>query len=109
MDKRKITDSYKHEERFRTLLESVPDALVFVNSDGLIFMVNRQAEKLFGYSREELRGKRVEMLMPERFREIHLQSLFPLLMRSSVARAPGRHPRALVTSGLLYVLIRLYG
>jgi PAS domain S-box-containing protein len=59
------------EERFRTLLESVPDSLVFVDRDGKIVMVNQQTEKLFGYSREDIIGKDVEILMPERYRAEH--------------------------------------
>jgi PAS domain S-box-containing protein len=59
------------EERFRGLLESVPDAIVIVNSRGEIDMVNSQAERLFGYARQELLGRPVEMLVPERFQTQH--------------------------------------
>jgi PAS domain S-box-containing protein len=67
-----ITIKHKqNEQRFRMLLESVPDALIFAFNDGTIIMVNREAEELFGYSRAEMLGREVEMLLPERFRNRH--------------------------------------
>ncbi|HEX2733601.1 MAG TPA: PAS domain S-box protein [Polyangiaceae bacterium] len=68
---RDATQRRKAEERFRALLESAPDAMVIVDSDGRILLVNAQTERLFGYQRDELVGQWVEMLMPERFRKQH--------------------------------------
>jgi protein-histidine pros-kinase len=60
------------ERRFRDLLEAAPDAMVIVGGSGEILLVNRQTERLFGYDRDELRGRPVETLIPERFRGSHL-------------------------------------
>lgn len=59
------------EAKYRGLLETVPDAIVMVNNMGRIILVNGQAEALFGYRREELIGKPVEVLLPERYQTGH--------------------------------------
>jgi len=69
---RDITPRKQEEEKFRNLLESAPDAMVIVNETGQIQLVNAQTERIFGYSREELAGQQVEMLMPERFQRRHM-------------------------------------
>ncbi len=56
---------------FEQLLEAVPDAIVGVDAEGRIVLVNSQTEALFGYRREDLFGEAVEVLVPERFREVH--------------------------------------
>ena len=60
------------EEQFRTLMESAPDPLVIVDRRGVITMVNRRAEEVFEYPREELVGQSVELLVPERLRGGHV-------------------------------------
>lgn len=68
---RSSLDLQKAEKKFRGLLESAPDAMVIVNRDGEMVIVNSQTENLFGYSREELLGRKVELLIPSRFRHAH--------------------------------------
>jgi PAS domain S-box-containing protein len=68
---RDVTDRKKAENRFRALLESAPDAMVIVNGDGMIELINAQAERLFGYHRAELIGKILATLLPEHLREKH--------------------------------------
>jgi two-component system, LuxR family, sensor kinase FixL len=62
---------HKREERFRQVVESAPNAVVMIGTSGLIEMANAQTERVFGYTRDELLGKPVEMLVPERYRPNH--------------------------------------
>jgi len=68
---RDIGDRKKAEVKFRGFLESAPDAIVIVGADGTIVLVNSQTERLFGYLRDELIGRKVEILVPERYRGKH--------------------------------------
>lgn len=61
----------KEQERFRSLVESAPDAVVITDKHGKIILVNAQTEKLFGYVRKELIGLPVETLIPQRYRGHH--------------------------------------
>ena len=61
----------RREARFRSLLESNPDGMIIVNRQGDITLVNARTEAIFGYTRTELVGKKIEILIPERFRENH--------------------------------------
>jgi protein-histidine pros-kinase len=70
---RDITERKKRDATFRALLESAPDAMVIVGPDGGIRLVNAQTEKLFGYSRQDLVGQSVEVLVPPRLRHSHQQ------------------------------------
>ena len=57
------------EGRYRGLLEAAPDAMVVVNQGGEIVLLNVQAEKQFGYRRDELLGQKVKNIIPEGFAE----------------------------------------
>jgi PAS domain S-box-containing protein len=60
-------------QKFQALLESAPDAIVIVSSDGQIRIANSQAAQLFGYERAELIGQPIELLLPERLHIRHRQ------------------------------------
>ena len=84
---RDVTARKKTETHFRKLLEELPDAIVIVNPSGAITIVNAQTERLFGYRRDEILGKPVDMLVPPRTREA--QAVY----RDSLFENP-THPRA---------------
>lgn len=67
-----VTERKRAEERFRSLLEAAPDAMVIVNNQGHIVLINEQTQRLFGYSAAELLGQSVEILIPERFHRSHI-------------------------------------
>ena len=66
----------KREARFRQFLEAAPDGVVIADTHGLIQLVNAQTERMFGYTRAELAGRPVEVLMPARdYRNRHASIL----------------------------------
>jgi PAS domain S-box-containing protein len=66
---RDLSETKESETKYRGLLEAAPDAMVVVNRDGVIELLNLQAEKQFGYHRDELVGQRVTTIIPEGFAE----------------------------------------
>jgi len=84
------------EEKFRRLLEGAPDAIITTNSEGQIVFVNEQVEKLFGYTRDELLGQTVELLLPENLRQQHVAD------RASYTAAPHTRTRPMARNLNLY-------
>ena len=68
---RATTKVSEAEHRFQVLMDAAPDAIVVVDQEGKIVLVNTQTERLFGYQREEILGLDMEVLIPERLREQH--------------------------------------
>jgi PAS domain S-box-containing protein len=66
---RDLTESVESAARYRGLMEAAPDGMVVVNQDGKIVLLNAQAEKQFGYRRDELLGHQVKSIIPEGFAE----------------------------------------
>ncbi|SDH86839.1 PAS domain S-box protein [Nitrosomonas sp. Nm132] len=77
------------EAQFRRLLESAPEAIVIVDQNGCIALINAQTEKWFGYSRNELLGQPADQLVPERFRKEH-----PVAWEQYVAESIAQPKRA---------------
>jgi PAS domain S-box-containing protein len=68
---RGVAKASEAERWFQGLIDAAPDAMVVIDQDGKIVLVNAQTERLFGYQREEILGLDVEVLVPERLRERH--------------------------------------
>jgi PAS domain S-box-containing protein len=74
------------EQKFRELIENAPDAILQVDPSGRILIANHTAELMFGYSREELTGENVDILVPAEVRGHHMQH------RASFAKSPQVRP-----------------
>lgn len=83
---RDISADNTSEAYFRNVLESAPDAMIIIDHFGKITVVNGQAEKMFGYGRDELLGQEVEILLPESSRGRHISH------RAGFAAAPQLRP-----------------
>lgn len=86
---RDVSHKRREERLFRGLLEAAPDAMVIVDDTGTIVLVNAQVERRFGYSRDELVGESVEILVPERFAGMHVA------FRSGYVAGPRTRPMGL--------------
>ena len=78
----RLTQSERH---FREVVNAAPNAMIMISNDGLIDMVNTQTEKNFNYTRDELLGQTIEILIPERYREQYLA------LRDSYFASPATH------------------
>jgi PAS domain S-box-containing protein len=68
-----VAGLFQGDATVRTLLESLAEGVVVINCFGIVMLVNAHSERLFGYTREEMIGQPLSMLLPERYREIHEQ------------------------------------
>jgi PAS domain S-box-containing protein len=66
-----ITESKRADERFRLAIDAAPTGMLMMDRAGLIVLVNAKIEAVFGYARDELLGRGIDMLVPERFRTHH--------------------------------------
>jgi PAS domain S-box-containing protein len=80
---RDVTERHRVEQNFQLAVESAPSAMVMIDQQGRIILVNALTEKLFGYDRAELLGQPVEVLVPERFRDKHPEARAGFFARPS--------------------------
>jgi PAS domain S-box-containing protein len=81
-----MVDQKPKEKQFRILFEAAPNGIMAVDAAGLITMLNAQVAQMFGYSRQELIGQSVQVLVPKRSRRGHVR------LRKSFAAAPQKRP-----------------
>lgn len=86
---RDLSRARNEESRFYRIIDSAPNAMVVINKEGRIEMVNVQTERLFGYARAELEGSAIEMLLPEQFRKHH-PALRQVFFNASQSRPMGK-------------------
>jgi len=67
----RLLEEAQNEQLYQRLIEAAPDAILKVDEHGRLLLVNTEAERIFGYTREELLQMRVEQLIPHRFRASH--------------------------------------
>ena len=89
---RDITALKKSEQLFEGILRSAPDAMVLINDQGHIVLVNQQAEKMFGYTPSELLGQPIDMLVPPQFRQGHSRLVAGFFQHASVRRMGSGRP-----------------
>jgi PAS domain S-box-containing protein len=80
----------KSRERYEKLLDSSPDAMIFINTLNEIVLVNAQFEKIFGYSQEEILGKKLDILLQDKFRKKHSKMVQKFFENPDV-RSMGSH------------------
>ena len=80
------------EEHIGQVLEVMPDPVILMRAEGTIAFANSHAAKLLGYVRDDLIGLPLEMLVPERFREQHVEHSTVYLARPVVRPMGGRRP-----------------
>jgi PAS domain S-box-containing protein len=80
----------KAREKYEKLLDSTPDAMLFVNTQNKIILVNAQFEKTFGYNQEEILGKKLDILVPERYKRNHTKMVKKFFENPNV-RSMGSH------------------
>lgn len=83
-----ITERKQADEKFRLVVEAAPNAMIMANEKGMIVLINRKTEDLFGYSRAELIGQPIEILVPRKFSENHV-SYVKKFFTTPKARAMG--------------------
>lgn len=81
-----VSERRRIEQKFELVVESAPSAMIMVNHEGRIVLVNKQTERLFGYARGELLGRSIDILVPRRYREQHSQH------RGAFSRQPSVRP-----------------